>query len=196
MLACALKTTTYTTMKKTILSFAIAGAAVLGVQSCDKIKEQAFQAFVTNQFEQEVVIPITPAGYQGAFDSVAIEMDINQIIKDNTGGALSIDDIGTVTPEETILTLENADDQNNLANFQQVAVAAWSSKPGANAIAFGTSEVPDAYATEIRLEHAGSVNLKEYANGHKVIYITSLDARRATAKELRGKLKVKFKIDK
>ena len=185
-------------MKKFVLATALTVAAggTLLFQSCDKVVNEVFKAFLSQEYETEVLIPASPAGQTTANGEVTQELNIDSVIRDHTKGAFGIDDVGRISIKSVAIDLANADDQNNVANFEKLSVGI-KSDGGAPSI-MAEAEIPDTYASSYTFaddDLERGVDLRQYMRGTQVQYTYSTQLRRETTKELKAKLKVKFSIE-
>lgn len=179
--------------------FTVAFALTLGLlmftTSCDKLKDKLFQAFTTNGVEQDFVIPIinTTTG-QVDFGTIRDQFNIDSIIKAESGGAFSLNDIKKVTITEAKLILLNADADNNFQNFEEGWLN-FNTNTNPTTVEIATGLNPDVYSEQWLLPPLTGVNLKDYLNGSELNYFVAGKARKVTTKALNCKLKVKFYVE-
>ncbi|HTN45896.1 MAG TPA: hypothetical protein VL098_06070 [Flavipsychrobacter sp.] len=188
-------------MKKLLFSLAlVAGGAVL-LPSCKKIIDEIKKNI--NPFEHTVdltyTIPTLMQGQTYNADEQTYILNVNDVINDNTEGLdVDIDDISSIKINKIVLTLENADAENNWTNLQTATAGVNSDKgrTAGKADIESTITVPDAEAeryTDKTFTFADH-NLKDYLNGGdtKIYYSISAKARRAVTKELTIKAKIEY----
>lgn len=170
-------------MKKLALSLLVA-VSCMGLSSCT----------VTKTFEKEytfdVTVPVAANGAGSVESIVTQDVDMDQVVREATDKA-SFSDVEWVHIKEACIELADADNDNNTANFSRAVVDI--SKPDGSAKVSGSADVPNDYGTNVNLDNAfGEQDLKPTLESDRIQYRVQFDARRATTKELHGKLKVKF----
>jgi len=185
-------------MKKVLLAAALTAVAggTLLLQSCQKVATEVFKAFLSKEYETEIVIPESPSGQTTANGEVMQELNIDEVIRTQTGGAFGIDDVGRISIKSIAIDLANADSANNVANFSKLSVGI-TSDGGAPSI-MAAADIPDTYATSYSFaddDLERGIDLRQYMRGTQVRYTYSTELRRATTKELNAKMKVKFSIE-
>lgn len=162
--------------------------------SCDKLKDKLFESFSANGGSVDFTIPvISDTGVKKDMGSESYNLNIDSIIKAQTGGAFSLNDIDAVEMEECILKINNPDADNNIQNFEEGWITfSTNSNPASMTVATGL--VPDVYATEFAFPPVSGANLKSYLTGNVLTYAYQAKMRKATTKELDATLKVKLRI--
>lgn len=173
---------------------------LISMSSCDKLKDKLFEAFTTGMTDVNVTIPIvTNTAGEGKLETLPIFINIDSIIKANTGGFFSLNSISTVKVESADLIINNPDASNNLANFEYGVLAFNTFNPQTSdwniPMAVGRYDIKDSYATSFPFELIQNVNLKEHLRGTKVVYLYAYKARRVTTKALNCTIKMKLKIE-
>lgn len=184
-------------MRKFVYTAALAIAAttlVVGAGSCQKLKSKLFQAFTANGASVDFTVPvIAVTGTKTDAGSVTHQLNIDSIIKAETGGAFALKDIDKITVEECRIKINNPDADNNFQNFQEAWVnLTTNTNPTPLNLATGT--IPDTYAEEFTLPAVSGADLKPYLNGSTLNYAYQATMRKATTKGLNCTLYVKLKI--
>ena len=139
-------------MKKTLKALSLAAvvtATGFSLQSCEKLKDAIFPAFVTQAADIEFTVPaITVTGTGGIVSSTTTHLKLDSIIQAETHGVFSIDNVSAVRIEDMTLTVLNPDASNNLSNFQQGTVS-FSSNANQAATQIGTSTIADVFASSL-----------------------------------------------
>lgn len=170
------------------------------LSSCDKLKDKLFEAFTTGMTDASVTIPIvTNTAGEGKIETIPVFINVDSIIKANTGGFFSLNSINSIKVESADLTINNPDATNNLANFEYGVLLFNTLNPQTNdwntPMGVGRYDIKDSYATSFPFELIQSVNLKDHLRGTKVIYLYAYKARRVTTKALNCTIKMKLKIE-
>lgn len=188
-------------MKKMLLSLGLlAGLTAFTVsqQSCisSDVISNVFPEFVTEYIEVPFEIPVV-TGTNTSFvkmDTTQVEMNIDQMIRDQTSGAFGIDAVGSITLEAMNLRIENADAENNWANFTGIATYISSDANDDGVLAGSKNPIPDSYAADLIIDVDQSVKLKSYLSGNKIYYGLFGANRRATTKAIKGTAYVKYRL--
>lgn len=184
-------------MKKFILTFTLAAfsASMMMFTSCDKIKSNLFKAFSADGGSIDFTIPIiSTVGTKGDVGSFADTFNIDKIIRDNTGGVFGLKDIKKIWVEEAKVLINNADADNNFANFEEGWLV-FSTNNNMTPVAIATGPNPDVFNAEFNLPPVSGVNLKDYMTGDVFNYVMQAKMRRATTKVLNCTLKMKLRIE-
>lgn len=168
--------------------------------ACDTLKDKLFKAFSTGGGDIEFTVPIITS--TGRVDTVAQEvfyLNIDSVIKAETGGAFTLDIIDKVSVESAEVVINNPDADNNIANFDfgtlifstyNNATSDWN-----QAMIVASGDIPDAYAERFNLIVRDDVNLKDYLRSTKITYAYAARARRVTTKPIDGVVKVRLHIE-
>lgn len=186
-------------MKITLLCFVFV-LTIVSMSSCDKLKDKLFEAFTTGMTDVNVTIPIVSnTTAEGRIETIPVFINVDSIIKANTGGFFSLNSVSSVKVESADLTINNPDASNNLANFEYGVLLFNTLNPQTNdwniPMGVGRYDIKDSYATSSPFEVIQSVNLKDHLRGTKVVYFYGYKARRVTTKALNCTIKMKLKIE-
>jgi len=190
-------------MKKRLLSAAVLllAAVILTTQSsCNKVKELAksyFNAFNTNPIVGNFAVPIIPdaSGNYFSIDSIAMDPNLDSIIKANTSNQFGIDDIDGIYLNEMRLELENADNENNWQNFSEIGIMLIPNQSGRSSVELGPWSIEDSYAATQNVNVDKTINLKDHVSGSGMIYyVMRAKARKPTTKELKGSIYVSYTV--
>ena len=174
----------------------------LAFSSCDKIKDAAAKKIPNITFDDNNPIIVLPAsnntGQQTQFGVVTF--DLNQYIKDNSGGLGDFSMVKHIYVKSIIATILNGDANNNFTNLTFTA----DSNP---VVVFNTT--PD-YATATRiggnlttppgdpyylvLPVTNNTDILSHINGKDWAYGFAYKLQKATTKDLQIKLNVKYEI--
>ena len=187
------------TLKKPGVSLALIMLVIL-YGSCDKLKDKLFDAFTTGMTDVSLTIPVVSSTTgEGKIETLPIFVNVDSIIKANTGGIFSLNSVSKITVESADLTINNPDAGNNLANFESGLLLFNTLNPQTNdwntPMGVGPGDITDNYATSLSFALIPDVNLKEHLRGTKVIYFYGYKARRVTTKSLSCTIRMKLKIE-
>lgn len=168
--------------------------------SCDKLKDKLFEAFVTQAADVSLTIPVVSSTAQeGKVETLSFYINVDSIIKANTGGLFSLNSVSTVEIETVDMTINNADANNNFANFEYgiLLFNTWnpSTQDWNRVLGVARDDIKDTYAGNMSLTLVQQVNLKDHLKGTKAVYYYTYKARRTTSKQLNCTLRVKLKIE-
>lgn len=187
-------------MKKLYLPF-LGALLISSVISCnvkDKIAENLFKAFVVDAAEFDMVIPQVPASTDYVpLGSDTVYFNLDSTVKSYTSGIFSAADVKKVSMELIELELDGtdayeADEENNFANLEKIRLLFYSD--GSNPIVYEIAEIPDTYTTRLSFPVDKTKDIKEHLMGKFFTYDIYAQVRRNTTHELKGKMKIKFKI--
>ena len=178
---------------------ALSVAAALTLQSCDKKNDLLKTALAGETFDApstDFTIPVIAGVHQSfiSLDSVKLDYNIDEVIRQNTGGTASIDDADKIVIKSLRLQLTDADADNNWANLDTVNIylnSNTSNGPSKIATVTNTDKYSDLVSGKIN----ATLNAKDYLKGNQIFYIFYGTNRRATTKELHGKIDVEFGIE-
>jgi|SRR6476469_7020408 len=171
-------------MKRRILTLSLLGAlCAVGFTSCDKIKDKLFPAFEVDVSDVAVTIPITVAGVE-ANSSGNVAFNLDSAIKAHTENAFGINSLSSVKVKDITVTLVDADDLNNISNFETVAVKLATNTVSTPAVV-ASAAIPNTPATYINIPaDANTPELKDYLKGNQLTYTVSSMARKSTTAPL------------
>jgi hypothetical protein len=172
----------------------------IGFSGCDKLKDKLFEAFLTQAADVSLTIPVVNSTSQeGKAETLSFYINVDSIIKANTGGLFSINSVNTVEIETIDMIINNADAANNFANFEYgiLLFNTWNPKiqDWNRVLGVARDDIKDSYAANMSLSLVQDVNLKDHMIGTKAVYYYTYKARRVTNKALNCTLRVKFKIE-
>lgn len=166
---------------------------VLTFSSCEKIKEKLFESFTAEGANIQFSIPIVTTTNEINIGSSSVQLNVDSTIKAATGGVFGIDILKEVNPEEVTLKLLNADELNNLANFESFKVQV-SASGNSNPIVIASMANPNTYAESVKLTVDNTKQLLGLLKASSAYYEVKGKARRPTIKQLNAQLIVKLKF--
>lgn len=182
-------------MKNTFLSLSLAGAALLGLSSCEKINEALDQEFTIKVLEVPVQLEPQSTLEEKKLGELTVNFNLDSAIRANTDNRLGVDDIDSVTVEEITVALTNADAANNMRNFESARVQIITpSDPTPQVIAQENNPDGADVQTSMSLDPQQVNDLRDQLQQSNVKYEVWGKARRTTSNTLNGILTVKFKV--
>lgn len=183
-------------LRVAVLGVCTIAIAAVACNKKDEIVKQLFQAFTTQTFTVPFEVPaITFA--PASIDSVAQAgepMNLDSLVRAETDGAFSLDDVTAVYLDELKISLSNADADNNLANFEHLKLTLKSVDPAIAEVQVCNTTLPDAYVAERSLPIYDDRDLKPILASRGIVYLTGVSARRNTSKVLNGSLSFRFDV--
>jgi hypothetical protein len=188
-------------MKKALLStFSVLGiAATLGFQSCDKIKEAIPSQDVSfDGASADIIIPpVSDTTAQGSIAETSFKYNLDSLIKAQTSGALGFSNIQSIKVNSISITLNDADQANNFANFSYAGLSFNTDASNYDVYNLGyIANNPDAYSATLTPPVLdANQDLKKYFGANTTLrYLFVAKLRRKTTKALHGRAQVKYTI--
>jgi hypothetical protein len=182
-------------MKKLLITFFISLIIVIQYSSCKKIVEAIFSGLDVNIPTFQVTIPtiIGISPNEIALNTVSHQFNLDSIIKANTGGAFSIKNVKAVKIKEVTITLTNADQLNNLSNFESTRLTIQSNSNGTPTELFAIN-FPDTFASSVTINPTNTPDILSYLNGSTITYTIYGKNRKVTTKPLNMAVSVKVRV--
>jgi hypothetical protein len=168
----------------------------LSISSCKKVKAIFPGADITAP-TITVVIPPVPAAAVG-FGEIPLgnyeqRLNIDSAIRANTGGAFGIGSVTSVKIKEYTVGVSNADDANNLSNFESGRVLLTSNSQS-TPVEIMSFTLPTTNTSTITQTPTNAPELLQYIKGGQLTYQIFGRARRATTKSLNMSVSVILKV--
>ena len=172
-------------MKKTLTLFAVGFLLTTSLLSCNKLIEAFFPGFDTDINAAEIKIPAVPVvpTTETNLGNVTFRFNLDSIIRVHTANAFSINTIASVRVKAIKFDFQNANAENNAANFESMRIS-FSSNSNTTPTTIGSVAIPDTYATSISIPITEGIELKDYMRGEQISYTLSAKARRGTSDQL------------
>jgi hypothetical protein len=186
-------------MKK-ILVLLTAVASIAVFNACKKKVEVTFPPFTTGTITALIDIPVSGATLETTA-SGKVSVNLDSIIKANTGGKMSVSNIKTLFVTELAnLTLENADQTNNFSNVEELSATISSNvKPASEPFISKITETSALYDKVDALPYINqALNLVDYVSkdgNTEITYNVSGKLKTPTTKPLIMRVDVKFKVE-
>ena len=177
-------------MRKLILL--VAGATVMGLTSCEKLKDMAQIEVGAHSRDIEFTIPVIAAAGEQNLASDNVVLNIDSIIKEYNS-SVGVNNIKSAKVTAVHLEVLDPDQENNLAVIESARVMLSSdTKPDATTIAELTDN-PDEYKTSIDIP-VKDVDLAEYVKSNNYSYTLWAKTRRGTTKEVKCKATISYDL--
>ncbi|HEY8690702.1 MAG TPA: hypothetical protein VIM07_15805 [Chitinophagaceae bacterium] len=181
-------------MKKIFISF-LAAIVLLAAVSCKKIVSALFQGMDVNVPEVQVTIPtviaVTPN--EVSLGSFSLHFNLDSIIKANTAGVFGVNSVSSIKVKQISITINNADQLNNLSNFERARITLQSNSDSNPAELFSIN-FPDSYASSFTYTPVNSPDLLPYLKGSDITYNIFGKMRRITTKPLNMTVAVTLRV--
>ena len=178
-------------MKKSLLL--VTAAAIMGLASCDKVKDMIkFNVGVQSQ-KAEFTVPILTSAGEQSLAAASIHVNIDSIIKAENSSA-GVGNIKSAKVTEVILEVQDADGDNNLAIVESAKVMLSSDTKTEMVTIAELTGNPDEYKTTITLPANANVDLADYLKASTYSYTLWVNTRRGTTKELHCKAIIKYDL--
>lgn len=167
---------------------------VATLQSCTKMIGNFLQYDIPLQSGSvTVTIPPTSKTTGSITGTGSNTINIDSVIKANTGGLLGVNNIISVKLKSVSMALQNANNANNFQNFQS-CFASFSSNTDATPYQLQIPNNPDTYATTLSLPVDTTAELKSYLNGTQFTYSAGGQLRNSTTGPLTCTITFSFNI--
>ena len=170
-------------MKKTLIILSATFIMLFAFSSCKKLVSAIFGGFDTT-VDFQVSIPAVPivSPFELPLGQFSYKFNLDSIVKSNTAGVYNANDVKSIKAKQFNITITNADQLNNVSNFQSVRVTIKSNTNNTPTELFSVS-FPDTYATSFTTA-GNDVELLSYLKGSDIIYNMYGKNRRITTKAL------------
>lgn len=170
---------------KRIVVASVACLLVVAGMSCKKVIKAIFPGINVKLADVTLQVPVPPIFLSGEVNlgNFTQKFNLDSIVKVNTGGTFTVDDITSVKVKEITLTILNPDQFNNLSNFDYVRLGI-SSNTVSEVKTITTINFPDTYAATITNVPTESYNILAYAKGTEIYYNVAGKMRKPTTKTL------------
>jgi hypothetical protein len=154
--------------------------------SCKKIIHKLLPSFDTTVSNIAIAVPAIPfSNISGSVGFQTIYYNLDSTIKASTGGVFGASDVSSITLKSIVITLQNGDQLNNFANFQNLQVDL-SSNTNTTPVTIATANIPDVASNSLSMDVSSSPNILSYFQGNQLTYDVSGTVRRSTYHALDG----------
>lgn len=189
-------------MKKIIVPVVLLVLITTLSVSCKKIISNIFNGFDAEVPAISVTIPPIQPPFPGfpvpdneiPVGSFKQKFDLDSTIKANTAGAFGAGDVNSIKIKKVTFSLKDADQNNNLSNFESVRIN-FSSTSNQNAVQIASFTFPNTYTiSETIVSDANTPELIDYLKGNELTYNVFGKLRRYTTKPLKLSVNVTLSI--
>lgn len=183
-------------MKKIIIPILAAIVMVTGISSCKKVISTLFQGMDVNLPAVQVTIPsviaVTPSEFP--LGSFSMHFNLDSIVKASTAGVFGVNSVSSIKVKQISIIINNADQLNNLSNFESARITLQSNMDNNPAELFSIT-FPDSYATTFTTTPVNSPELLSYLKGSDIMYNVYGKMRRITTKPLSITIEVTIRVN-
>lgn len=174
-------------MKKLIAVATVAVFMLTIITSCKKLISKIFNGFDADVPTIQFTLPPIPFAppQEIPLGTFTQRFNLDSTIKANTDSTFGADDVSSIKIKKIIFSLSNADQNNNLANFESARFT-FSSNTQTNPLEIASATFPDTYASSYTYTSPASApELKPFLTGTELYYHAYGKARRPTSKSLK-----------
>lgn len=182
-------------MKKLPVVLSIAVILLGGFTSCSKIVDKIFPGVDAKIPDLQLTVPIIPIvpPNEMTFGTFSAHINLDSTIRANTGGVFGIGVVSSIKVKQIVVSITNADDLNNLSNFESGRVVMTSDNNNVP-VTLATLSFPDINSSSLTVTPTDSPELINYLKGSEVTYTMYGKARRITTKPLNMNVSVTLRI--
>lgn len=172
-------------MKKVLITLTASFVLLFAFSSCKKVAENIFQGLDVKVPDVNVTIPIIIAVTPNeiSLGSFSFNYNLDSIVRANTGGVFGANAVNLIKIKQININITNADQLNNLANFQSARFTLHSNT-NTTPIEFFSQTFPDTFASSFTFTPTNSAELLTYLKGSSITYTIYGKMRRITTKPL------------
>ena len=170
---------------------AIIATTILTLQSCSKVAKLLQYDIPLQSGSVTITIPATSDTSAAIFGSGANSINVDSVIKANTGNVLGVSNITSVKLTSATLTLQNSTDSNNFANFKS-CYGSVSSNSNTTPYVLNIANNPDVTSNTLNLPVDANAELKGYLSGTQFNYAAGGVLRRPTTISLTCTIQFNF----
>lgn len=170
-------------MRKNLITLSAVFIMILASSGCKKIVAKIFGGFDTS-VDYQISIPIIPAvsPFQLPVGQYVYKFNLDSVVRSQTAGIYNANDVKSIKAKQFNITITDADQLNNISNFQSVRVTIHSNTNNTPAELFSVT-FPDIYATTFSTP-GNDAELLSYLKGSDITYTMYAKNRRITTKPL------------
>ncbi len=174
-------------MKKIFAIAAVAIVMLTTITACRKLITKIFNGFDAEVPTIQFTLPAIPLAppQEVPLGTFTQYFNLDSTIKANTDSTFGAKDVSSITIKKIDFSILDADQNNNLANFESARFT-FSSNSKANPVEIASAIFPDTYATNTTYTSPGNApELKPYLTGTELYYNVYGKARRTTSRPLK-----------
>lgn len=183
-------------MKKILITIFAAFILLVEFSSCKKLVAAIFQGLDVNVPEVQVTIPtvIAVTSNEIPLGNFSFHFNLDSIVKANTAGVFGVNAVSSIKVKQISINITNADQLNNLSNFESARVTLQSNTNNIPTELFSMT-FPDTYASSITTTPTNSPELLAYLSGSDITYNIYGKMRRITSKPLNMVVSVTLRVN-
>lgn len=183
-------------MKKVIIRFFTVLIFIALFTSCKKIIAKVFGGTDINVPEVQVTIPAVIAFTPNeiSLGTFSYNFNLDSIVKANTAGVFGANAVNSVKIKQAVISILNADQLNNFANFKTVRVELQSNSNN-SPVNIISASFADTFASTFTYVPTNSPELVSYLKGSNISYTVFGSIRRTTNKPLTLSLALTLRAD-
>ncbi len=183
-------------MRKVFISIFASTILLTGFSSCKKIVAAIFGGTDVNVPEVQVTIPTVFAvsSNEISLGSFSFSFNLDSIVRANTSGVFGVNAVNSIKVKQVKITINNADQLNNFANFQSARVTLQSNTNNTPAELFSVT-FADVFASTYTYTPTNNPELLSYLKGSDISYTIYGKMRRTTNKPLTMVVAVTLRAD-
>jgi hypothetical protein len=170
-------------MRKNLITISALFIIVIIFSGCKKIAAKIFGGFDTS-VDYQISVPIIPvvSPFQLPVGQYLYKFNLDSVVKSQTAGIYNANDVTSIKAKKFDITITDADQLNNISNFQSVRVTIHSNTNNTPAELFSVT-FTDTYAAAFSTP-GNDTELLSYLKGSDIIYTMYAKNRRITTKPL------------
>jgi hypothetical protein len=182
-------------MKKKLLVLSAAVISLFSLSSCDEIIKELLRPFDAPISEFQISIPVvTNTTSEITLGASQVSFNLDSAIRATSGGNVSINAINSVTVKKIDLNLTNANQLNNLGNFESLKIN-FSSNSITTPVTIANATVNGEYDSKT-IDVTNSPDLKSsLSNGSQMTFTLLGKARSITTQPLTARVNVTLRIE-
>ncbi len=183
-------------MKKKIIFSLVVFAITISFTACKKIVAAVFKGMDVSVPEMQFTIPAIFGVAPGEIPlgSYPYKFNLDSVVRANTGGAFGAGSVTSIKVKQVNINVSNADQLNNLANFETARITIQSNTNN-NPVEFFSVIFADVFASAYTSPNPSNVELLSYLKGTDIVYKIYAKNRRTTSKPLDFKISVIVRVN-
>lgn len=179
-------------MRKNLIILPALFILIVAFSGCKKIVSKIFGGFDTS-VDLQLIVPAVPlvSPIELPVGQYLYKFNLDSVVKAQTGGIYNANDVKSIKAKQFNITITNADQLNNVSNFESIRVTIYSNTNSTPAELFSAT-FPDTFASTFTAP-ANNVELLSYLKGSDLIYTMYGKNRRITTKQLTVLLSVSIR---
>ena len=183
-------------MKKLILIITLSIVILSGLFSCKKIIASLFNGLEFNIPDMTVLVPAVPYVSSGEqqFGTITQHINLDSVVKSSTANQFAADVVKHIVIKTVTINITNADDLNNLSNFESARITL-SSNTNSTPINIASVNFPNTNSSTFTYNPTDNTELVEYLKGSTLTLTLYGKNRKITTKALNFVASVRLKVN-